>query len=163
MELKALVIGQFLLDLIILGILFLIGRFYLNRKAMAADFQSTMEKSIALIKEMELLGKSFQGILEEKRKLTNRLIADLDTRLHKAELIRDEIKKVTDISTGSHDGIQEGRYKMAEARSLAEKLLAKGMAREEVAKYLGVPTGELDLIIKLKAGPQSDPKGPREK
>lgn len=160
MELKALVIVQFILDLIILGILLLLGRFYLSRKAMAADFQDAMEKSMALIKEMEALGESLQAILEEKRELTNRLMEDLDVKLHKAQLIRDEIKKVTDKSIGNdaQPGRQEG--KTAATRTAIEKLLAKGLSKEEVAKHLGLPTGEVELIMKLKGTVETETTGP---
>ena len=150
MEFKALVIGQFVLDLIILGILILLGRFYLNRKAVVADFNRTVEKSMALIKEMEALGESLQGILEEKREITRRLIEDLDSRLQKAQVIRDEIKRVTDKSTGSA-GSERADVKISATRELIDKLLAKGLSKEEVAKHLGLPAGELELIMKLKS------------
>ncbi len=157
-----LIIGQFALDLVILGVLMLLSRFYLNRKSVAADFQSAMEKSMALIKEMEALGQSFQGILEEKRELTNILIADLDNKLRKAQLIRNEIIKITDKSIGSGVEPEKSGHRMATTRSTIERLLGKGMSKEEVARRLGLPSGELELIIKLDSAHQPHHKGPKE-
>jgi len=149
MEFKTLVIGQFVLDLIILGILILLGRLHLNRKAVAADFNRAMERSMSLIKEMESLGESLQGILEEKREITRKLIEDLDARLQRAQVIRDEIKSVMDKSRGSL-GSGRTHERMSVTGELIEKLMAKGLSKEEVARRLGLTTGELELIMKLK-------------
>ncbi|RLB82053.1 MAG: hypothetical protein DRH15_06305, partial [Deltaproteobacteria bacterium] len=68
-DLRILVTGQFILDLVILGVLIVLGRLYFNRKAATADFQAAMNKAMTLIREMEELGESLEKILGEKREL----------------------------------------------------------------------------------------------
>lgn len=149
MELKSLLIGQLVLDLAILVVLVLLGRFYFSRKQANADFQSSMDKAILLIKEMESLGASLEQILEEKRQLTNRLIADLDGRLAKAELVRDEIKKIVDVPIYGEKVPRITKENVSTTRKMIDKLLARGFSKEDVCRHLNLTSGELELILKL--------------
>ena len=111
---------------------------------------------MALIKQMEALGESLQSILEEKRELTNRLIEELDFRLHEAQLITDEIKRVTSRQRGINaESIRQERRHASTLRTI-EQLLAKGLSKEEVARRLGLATGELELIMKLKGATETN-------
>ncbi|RLB19818.1 MAG: hypothetical protein DRG63_00275 [Deltaproteobacteria bacterium] len=160
MELKVLIIGQIALDVLMFGLLIVIARLYLNRKAMAADFQSTMEKSIALVKEMETLGVKLERILDEKRRLTKKLILDLENKLQKAELIRDEIKRITDTSVGGGMRQEIAPKRMSATRKTIQHLLNKGLTKEEIARYMGLPSGELELIMKLDLPTNKNPQEP---
>ena len=165
MELKILIISQLVLDLLILGILVVMGRLYLNRKAVRADFQSSMDRAMDLIKEMEALGASLQEILGEKRKLATKLMADLDAKLQKADRIREEIENVTKINTHVHGQPRSGRdmNKMHTTKGMIRELLSKGLSKEDISKQLGLAGGELDLIMKLDGPQGSGSKGSEKK
>lgn len=158
-DLRILVTGQFILDLVILGVLIVLGRLYFNRKAATADFQAAMNKAMTLIREMEELGESLEKILGEKRELINRLMTDLDTRLTKAQVISEEIKKITSMPIHGGGHSQKSNKKIAATRKLIETLQGQGLSKDDICKRLGLPSGELELIMKLNSSPDKSSKG----
>ncbi len=147
MALQALVLGQIVIDLILLALLsYLIFRLLPKKVEVGNDGDST-----ALVRQVEELRSELERNIEEKRQLTTKVLAHLDERLTSAKDLGDRLEHLLSRANGSGisriDGAEPSR------RSAALALAARGVSAPEIASMLELPRGEVELMIKLHQPP----------
>ncbi len=154
MEFQGWIIGQIIIDLFIAALLVWFIRFHLKRKEAGNHSETIFLKSEKILAEMKELSISLDRNLEEKRELSHRTFTRMEDNLRRAnESFRQMQEIVKEFgSTMSHI---TGTLKDArQIRASVDALLEKGLSKEEIAQYLGISVGEIELLAKLqkKAG-----------
>jgi len=143
MAAQALVLGQIVVDLVLLALLsYLIFRL-LPRKVDAGN----EGEGLALIRQAEELRSELERNIEEKRQLTGKILAHLDERLVSAREVRDRLEQLLSRAGGGGVNRTEGREPSRRATALA--LAERGASAGEIASLLELPRGEVELMIKL--------------
>ena len=145
---QALVLGQIVIDLVLLALLsYLIFRL-LPRKVDAGN----EGQSALLVRQAEELRSELERNIEEKRQLTGKILAHLDERLASARELRDRLEQLVSRAGGGGTNRTEGGE--ASRREAALVLAARGVSPGEIASILELPRGEVDLMIKLRQPPR---------
>jgi len=140
---QALVLGQIVIDLVLLILLsYLIFRL-LPRKAEAGN----EGQSATLVRQAEELRSELERNIEEKRQLTGKILANLDERLVSAREVRDRLDQL--LARASGGGVNRTEGGEPSRRSAVLTLAARGVSAGEIASILELPRGEVDLMIKL--------------
>ena len=103
-----------------------------------------------LLEEMQGITSKLEVILDEKKELVNNLLNGLDQEIKKAQIALDKVKRlnaIPDSRVSEQLRINNGK-KQVPIKTI-KKLVKKGMSKQEIAKCLGLPAGEIDLILKL--------------
>jgi hypothetical protein len=145
---QALVLGQIVVDLVLLALLsYLIFRLLPRKVDVANDGESA-----TLVRQAGELRSELERNIEEKRQLTTKFLADLDERLIRARDVRDRLEHLLSRANGSGIGRNQGSEPSRRAAALA--LAARGVSAGEVASILELPRGEVELMIKLQQPPR---------
>ncbi len=154
----------FRLDSLDLGVTFLAGNLFLMLLIMVAYFKRVMNllkspsyKTFDQIKqsvqESEILFERLSKMLEERKEIANRLIAELDLRIEmlramKGEAERRNLPMVEEIPRKEQE---EWAVKMAE----------QGQPYLEIARQTGLSVGEIQFLMNLrKCHTSAPPKTP---
>lgn len=150
MNMQLWIMGQILIDLILVGVLvWLVVSGNRRQVRHARESEEEIRKSEAILKEIRGIAAELEGNLEEKRDLTQRLLGRLDETLKRAEDRYhqfNELFEMTD-SASIQDTISLRRTEAT--RESIHALLKKGLSREDVARRLGISVGEIELFLKL--------------
>ncbi|MBW2609904.1 MAG: hypothetical protein JRC68_06135 [Deltaproteobacteria bacterium] len=151
MEAHSWIIGQIIIDIIMLSLILWFIRFHFKRNIPGQDIGVTFQEPEAILSEMRQISRTLEKNLEEKKELSRHILRQLDEGLKKAEDRYQQIQKIIrEYSTNS--AYQPGILKDArQARSSVNALLAKGLSRKEIAQHLGISAGEIELLLKLQA------------
>ncbi len=149
MEFKYWIIGQIVIDgLIFLLLLLIFGVKY--GRGNLAKIQKNMERANGILSEIEEITSRLENLLEEKKGLMENLLSGMDDKIKRAETICEQLGHVK----YPVNGLVEEGYGLRDKKKqipvkTVRKLMKKGMTKEEISKYLNLPSGEIDLIMKL--------------
>ncbi len=161
MEVKFWVISQLAIDVALLGVIVMLlrARFAKNNPTERGEVQ---EEVSSLIQELNNLGGVLERNLEEKKRLTDTIVGELDKRLEQAEEIAERLGTLLEAYKTQHQQNQARQRAMMETRKTIETLLAEGLSKEQISKRLSLPVGELDLILKLQPSPSTSSAWPAD-
>ena len=146
------VIAQLAIDIFMLALLVVLLKIMSRKRATAANpADPVFSKSENLLKEIRQISETLEKNLEEKRALTRNVITQLETLLSDAEGASLRLEGL--MNTWSKTGLSE-KNRLSDTERLkksASILLEKGLAKKEIARRLGVPLGELELMLKLQS------------
>jgi len=150
MEIQNWIMVQMVIDLVIACLLLWFIRLNIKSKKTDSDPDEAFRRSEAILAEIRELSLSLDKNLEEKRKISTRILGQLDETLEKAE---DACRRVKDAAKdlGANPGGSKNLHKNSDQiRSSVKALISKGLPREEIAQHLGMSVDEIDLLIKLR-------------
>ncbi len=139
MEIQSWIVVQLCVDLLMFGLLLLLLKAQLGIRWGQGGFKNAAEKSEALLEEMRQLSLGLERNLEEKRALTQRILAELDRRLNQADAVSLQFKA------------QHASNKPPVTFESIRNLRSKGFSIDDIAKRLDIPVGEVALTVKLQA------------
>ncbi len=139
MEIQSWIMVQLCVDLLMFGLLILLLKAQLANRPGQGGLKKAAEKSEALLEEMRQLSLGLERNLEEKRALTQRILAELDKRLSQADAASLQLKTL------------HASSKAPITLESIRKLKSKGFSIEDIARRLDIPVGEVALTVKLQA------------
>jgi hypothetical protein len=139
MEIRSWIVVQLCVDLLMFGLLILLLKTQLANRPGQGGLKKAAEKSEALLQEMRQLSLGLERNLEEKRALTQRILAELDKRLSQADAVSLQLKAL------------HASSKTPITRESIRKLKSKGFSIDDIARRLDIPVGEVALTVKLQA------------
>jgi hypothetical protein len=143
------IIGQIMIDVIMVALLFWFARLQFRKQPPWQEFKAVIEKSESILSEMEQLGQALEKNLAEKKKLSRHILEQLDQGLTRAQRNYEQIQKVLLETTNPLSDRAVPAKDNERMVSSIKTLLAKGLARQEIAQHLGISVAEIELIIKL--------------
>jgi hypothetical protein len=150
MEIQNWIMVQMAIDLLIACLLLWFIRLNMKSKKADNELDEAFRKSEGILAEIRELSLNLDKNLEEKRKLSKRMLEQLDETLERAE---DACRRVKDATRdlGANPGRSKNIPKNSEQiRASVKALISKGLPREEIAQHLGMSVDEIDLLIKLQ-------------
>lgn len=143
------IIGQILIDVTMVALLFWFARLQFRKQPPWQEFKTVIEKSEAILSEMEQLGQALEKNLAEKKKLSRQILEHLDQGLVRAQRNYEQIQKVLLETTNPLNDRTLPANANERTVSAIKALLTKGLSREEIAQQLGISVSEIELTIKL--------------
>jgi hypothetical protein len=141
---------QIFIDLVMVGLLVWFLRTYGRRQTSWQDHESVLRKSQVILEEMKEISGVLEANLKEKKELSARILAQLEQGLNRAEACSVQISRILPQpgrpAAASPDPIRDAER----TRASVDALLAKGVAKEEIARHLGLSVGEIELLMKLR-------------
>ena len=143
------IIGQIIIDVIMVALLLWFARLQFRKQAPWQEFKAVIEKSESILSEMEQLGQALEKNLSEKKKLSRHILEQLDQGLARAQRNYEQIQKVLLETTNPLRDravpAKDNKHTVASIRTL----LTRGLSREEIAQHLGISVQEIELMIKM--------------
>jgi hypothetical protein len=150
MDAQMWVIGQIVIDVIMVSVLLWFLRLYSRGQLSWKNHAAVLDKSVELLSDMRTISDDLEMNLREKKELSRSLLEQLDRALRRAEESHRQLSKIASVSS---TGFTRDTAILAEdadqLRSSVDSLLDKGFSKEEIAKDLGVSIGEIDLLVRL--------------
>lgn len=146
METQSWIVIQLFVDLLMFGLLILLLKAQLGNRFGQGGLKKAAEKSEALLEEMRQLSLGLERNLEEKRALTERILAELDRRLSQADAVSLQLKALHDSS------------KTPVTFESIRSLRSKGLSVDDIARRLDIPVGEVALTVKLQTEDPTEAK-----
>ena len=150
MDAQMWVIGQIVIDVIMVSVLLWFLRLYSRGQLSWKNHAAVLDKSVELLSDMRSISDDLEMNLREKKELSRSLLEQLDRTLRRAEESHRQLSKIASVSS---NGFTRDTSILAEdtdqLRSSVDSLLDKGFSKEEIAKDLGVSIGEIDLLVRL--------------
>ena len=140
--------AQIFLDLLMVALLVWFLRSFSRQQASRDDHESAIRKAESILGEMREVSKVLDANLQEKKDLSNRILTQMDQVLKKAEESYTRISSILP-KMGRADSPQPDPRDPEKTRSSVYALLQKGLGKEEIARHLGIGTGEIELMMKL--------------
>lgn len=150
MEMQNWIMVQMVIDLVIACLLLWFIRLNMKSRRPDSDPDEAFRRSEGILAEIRELSLSLDRNLEEKRKLSARILGQLDETLERAE---EACRRVQDAARdlGATPGGAKNLPKNSDQiRSSIKALISRGLPREEIAQHMGMSVDEIDLLIKLQ-------------
>jgi DNA-directed RNA polymerase specialized sigma24 family protein len=147
MGIQSWIVVQLCVDLGMFVLLILLLRAQLAARPGQGGLKRAAEKSEALLQEMRQLSLDLEQNLEEKRALTQRILAELDRRLSQADAASLQLK-----------ALQASNRNPTTLDAILQ-LRSKGFSIDDIARRLDIPVGEVALTVKLQADEPKEGKG----
>jgi len=144
------IIGQVVVDLILVTLLLWSLRNHSRREITWQDHERIVGKSEEILSEMRRLSEGLEANLKEKKELSRHILEQLDQGLRKAQETAGELSKIVSKAGSLVTDPSHPQMNSHQTRSAVESLLGKGLTREEVAQHLGISVAEIDLVMKLR-------------
>ena len=149
------IIGQILIDILLVILLLWFVKFKDERRIPWQDFESVFKKSQFILSEMREISLGLEKNLAEKKELSRHILNELEEGMKRAEesyrQISNVIRKTGTTMAGEPFAMRETNH----TRSLVKSLSAKGLSKAEIAGHLGISVGEIDLLTRLQ--PKKEP------
>ena len=155
METQIWIIGQIAIDLLMVMLLLWFLKSQKRGQMTWQDQEAVIQKSAAILSEMQEISRSLEKNLEEKKALSRHILEQLDQGLKRAEESYHQLSGII-LKSGNTLPRQGSVTDNSNTRSSVLALLEKGLTREEIGRHLGISVGEIELMLKLKP-----PKTPR--
>ncbi|MFC1891142.1 hypothetical protein ACFLZT_02000 [Thermodesulfobacteriota bacterium] len=153
MEAHSWIIGQIIIDIIIGGSLLWFLKSHHKERKPGQELRDALLESETLLSEIRQISISLDKNLEEKRELSRRILGQLDEGLGKAAKSYQQLQKLLR-DYGTSLPPQNGALDNTEkARASVNGLLAKGLSKEDISRHLGIPLGEMELLLKFQRQP----------
>jgi len=150
MDAQTWVIGQIIIDVIMVSVLLWFLRLYSRGQLSWKNHATVINKSEELLADMRSISEDLETNLRKKKELSRSILEQLERGLQRAEESQRKLSKIADVSS---DGFTTEPSFLADdgeqLRSSVSSLLDRGLSKEEIAKDLGVSIGEIDLVVRL--------------
>lgn len=150
MSTTILISGQMLIDIVILILLVWLIKVSGNRANPGESKVDDLQAPEALVREMREIAVDLEKNLEQKRTLSRDVLARLEDELEQAEAYVRRMEKINEACGHQLRERTSDSNNRDRTRSSIQSLLAKGFSRDEIAQHLGIPLGEIELLIKLQ-------------
>ena len=150
MEFQSWIIGQILIDIVIVLLLVWFMRAHFRKKTIGNYNAEVFEECDRLLSEMKNLSRQLDVNLKEKKELSRKILFQLDEGLQKADESFQQIRKIHKELGTKNSGSMDFSKDTEKMRSSVNSLLSKGLSSEEISQHLGISIGEIDLLIKLQ-------------
>ncbi|MBN1847741.1 MAG: hypothetical protein JW932_04070 [Deltaproteobacteria bacterium] len=150
MEPHTWVIGQVIMDIIIALILLWYIRYHGKRQKADMDYHTAILRAEKILSEMDRISKGLERNLEEKKRLSHRILNQLDEGLQGAEECRLQLEKIVRQYIMIIDNASPALKDAGQARQSVNTLLEKGLTKEEIARDLEISLGEIELLLKVQ-------------
>jgi len=144
------IVGQIIVDIIMVALLLWFVRFNFKRRTPWKDYETVFQKSETILSEMRTISHELEQNLQEKKDLSRDILKHLEQGLRRAEKSCEQIRTTIpkpDLSLSDQPG---PRTDTNQTRSSVKALLGKGLPKEEIARHLGISVGEIELLLKLQ-------------
>jgi hypothetical protein len=152
MESHVWIIGQSVVDIIMIFIIFWFIRTHQNKQLDLQNHEQVLQRSESLLSEMREISLVLEKNLAEKKDLSRRILDQLDEGLKRAEEAYRQISGIVPKSGIPPARNAEGADDTEHLRSSVQALMEKGLSKGEISRHLGISIGEIDLLIKLQPG-----------
>jgi len=150
MEIQTWVIAQTAIEIIIIFLLLWFIKSHLAMRKKNTDLSTAFEKPEQILAEMKELAGQLDKNLEEKKKISNKMLGQLDDILKKADQsynqLQNIIREYSSNSAHSYNSESDSRR----VRKSVNDLLKQGLSKQEIAQQLGISVGEIELLVKLQ-------------
>jgi hypothetical protein len=150
MDAQTWIIGQIVIDVIMVCVLLWFLRLYSRGQLSWKNHTAVLRKSEELLSDMLSISDDLEKNLREKKEISRSILEQLDRSLQKAEESHRQLSKIASESgtgfTGETSFVADDADQL---RSSVASLIDKGLSKEEIAKDLCVSIGEIDLLIRL--------------
>jgi transcription initiation factor IIE alpha subunit len=150
------IIGQVIIDVMIAGLLLWFIRYYYKSQKADLDFNAALLRAEAILSEMDRISKGLEHNLEEKKRLSRRILNQLDEGLQGAEECRRQLENTVQQYITRIDHTPAVAKDAGQARTSVKALLEKGLTKEEIARHLEISIGEIELLLKLQRSDRGD-------
>jgi hypothetical protein len=150
MEIQNWIMVQMVIDLVIVCLLLWFIRLNIKPRKPDGEVDEAFRRSEAILSEIRELSLSLDKNLEEKRKISARILGQLDETLEKAEDACSRIREAARDLGANPGGSKNLPKNSDQIRTSVKALISKGLPREEIAQHLGMSLDEIDLLIKLQ-------------
>jgi hypothetical protein len=150
MEIQNWIMVQMAIDLVIVCLLLWFIRLNMKPRKPDGEVDEAFRRSEAILSEIRELSLSLDKNLEEKRKISARILGQLDETLEKAEDACSRIREAARDLGANPGGSKNLPKNSDQIRTSVKALISKGLPREEIAQHLGMSLDEIDLLIKLQ-------------
>jgi seryl-tRNA synthetase len=150
MEIQNWIMVQMVIDLVIACLLLWFIRLNMKSRKPDGEPDEAFRRAEGILAEIRELSISLDKNLEEKRKLSSRILGQLDETLERAE---ETCRRVKDAARdlGANPGGSKNLPKNSDQiRSSIKALISRGLPREEIAQHMGMSVDEIDLLIKFQ-------------
>ena len=150
MDAQTWVIGQIVIDVIMVSVLLCFLRLYSRGQLSWKNHTAVLNKSEELLSDMRSISDDLERNLREKKEISRSILEQLDHSLRRAEESHRQLSKIASVSSSGVS--RETSFVEDDAdqlRSSVASLLDRGLSKEEIAKDLGISIGEIDLLIRL--------------
>lgn len=152
MESQVWIIGQILVDIIMVALLIWFIRAHQRREATWQEHEAVIARSQAILGEMSKISKGLEKNLQEKKELGQQILDQLDQGLRKAQESYEQLSRIIPKSTSAFSSSQGPVRETKQTRFSIQALLEKGLSKDEISQHLGISKGEIELFLKLKPG-----------
>jgi hypothetical protein len=152
MEIEFWIVGQIVVDIIIFILLVVFLRGYLRHQKVSGFHRESVRQSRVLMDEMKEIAGMLEKNLQEKKRLMAQLFEEMESNACRAEKASDNLKKCLLGYSRKNSPFQRAMDKMEPTKKTVAAMRAKGLSKEEISRYLNIPAGELELILKLHEG-----------
>ena len=148
MDTQIWIIGQILVDVIMVGLLVWFVRFHYRRRTEWRSYEMVIHKSETILREMEKISHVLEKNLEEKKELSRNIMEQLDQGMTRAQDAYRQISGVIPKSSHALEQYSTPSRSRENLRSSIRVLMQKGLSREEAAHHLNISVSEIDLLLK---------------
>jgi cell shape-determining protein MreC len=149
MDIQTWIIGQSIVEIIIICLVLWFIKGHLAMQKKNARMDSLLERPEQIISEMKEVTRLLEKNLEEKKEISRRMLGQLEDILKRADHTHNELKSLMKEYSlrpvSDHPAANDSKR----MRASVNDLLKKGLSKEEVAGKLGISTSEIELLIKL--------------
>ncbi|NLA74298.1 MAG: hypothetical protein GX846_02280 [Deltaproteobacteria bacterium] len=148
MDIQTWVIGQLLVEIVIIGLMLWFIRGHNDMKKKNNEIEALFENPEKIISEMQEITRLLENNLEEKKEISRRMLGQLEDILKRADHTYNELQslmKEYSSSPAVHPAAQDSKRMLASVNDL----LRRGHSKEEISGKLGISIGEIELLVKL--------------
>lgn len=150
METQSWIISQIVIDIFMAALLFWFIRYRAKAKGVDNNLGMEFERSDKILSEMRELSRQLDKNLEEKRELSRIILGQLDEGMQRAEEAYKQFQNIIRDYSPDRVPIPDPLADSRRIKKSVKALLKRGLSREEIAQYLGISVGEIELLIKLQ-------------
>ncbi|MBN2124029.1 MAG: hypothetical protein JW821_07035 [Deltaproteobacteria bacterium] len=149
MEFHLWIVGQIIVDVIMLGLLLWFVRTQGRVRISWQEQEKIVQRAEILLAEMHQISQVLEKNLQEKKELSQRILEQLEQGLKRARDTYREISRIVPGAGAMGNGPVSPAKDSDRTRSSVNTLLGKGLSKEEIAQHLGISVAEIELLLKL--------------
>jgi len=150
MEIQNWIMVQMVIDLVIACLLLWFIRLNMKSRKADSELDEAFRRSEAILDEIRELSLSLDKNLEEKRKISARILGQLDETLERADEACSRVRDAARDLGANTAGSKNLPKNSDQIRSSVNALISRGLQKEEIAQHMGMSVDEIDLLIKLQ-------------
>jgi hypothetical protein len=156
MDIQTWVIGQSLVEIVIIGLVLWFIKSHNAMRKKNADMSALFERPEQILSEMKEVTRLLEKNLEEKKEISRTMLGQLEDILKRADRTYNELqslmKEYSSTPVNAHPTTQDSKR----MHTSVNDLLKQGLSKEEIAGKLNISVSEIELLIKLSKSQRID-------